>query len=119
MTRRHAFEPGFDLCLPEERTVLVPTDPVWYTGRRIPATVPETVAAWQRATGSLVFVDGTFQYMRRDGELREDSAHLPIGQTPRIVCPAQYPPIPRWEILGAGTSHNRSEPLRTTPQRSR
>ncbi|MFE3456539.1 aminotransferase class I/II-fold pyridoxal phosphate-dependent enzyme [Nocardiopsis aegyptia] len=90
VARRHAFQAGFDLRLPDERTVLVLTDPVWYAGRRVPEEVLDTIAAWQRATGSLVFVDGTFQYMRWDGGLREESARLPMDRTLRIVCPTKY-----------------------------
>ncbi|MFF4604879.1 aminotransferase class I/II-fold pyridoxal phosphate-dependent enzyme [Streptomyces sp. NPDC001339] len=90
VSHRHAFEPDFDLCLPGERTVLVLTDPVWYAGRRVPREVWQTIAAWQRATGSFVFVDGTFQYMPWDGEPAETSARLPMEQTLRMICPTKY-----------------------------
>ncbi|MYT28260.1 MULTISPECIES: aminotransferase class I/II-fold pyridoxal phosphate-dependent enzyme [unclassified Streptomyces] len=90
VARRHAFQPDFDLRLPDERTVLLLTDPVWYAGRRVPLDVLETIGAWQRATGSLVFVDGTFQYMPWDGAPGEASAHLPIEQTLRMICPTKY-----------------------------
>ncbi|MDG4535535.1 aminotransferase class I/II-fold pyridoxal phosphate-dependent enzyme [Streptomyces sp. AV19] len=86
----HAHQPEFDLRLPAERTVLVLTDPVWYAGRRVPAEVLRRIAEWQEATGSLVFVDGTFQYMRWDGERREESARLPADRTLRLVCPTKY-----------------------------
>ncbi|MER5354591.1 aminotransferase class I/II-fold pyridoxal phosphate-dependent enzyme [Kitasatospora sp. NPDC002551] len=86
----HAHQSGFDLRLPDEDTVLLLTDPVWYTGRRVPELVLKQIAEWQRATGSLVFVDGTFQYMRWDGGRREDSAALPAGRTLRMVCPTKY-----------------------------
>ncbi|KIZ16446.1 hypothetical protein SNA_20715 [Streptomyces natalensis ATCC 27448] len=88
--RGHAYQPHFDLRLPEQRTVLVLTDPVWYAGKRVPATVLEQIGAWQERTGSLVFVDGTFQYMRWDGQRRERSAHLPRDKTLRLVCPTKY-----------------------------
>ncbi|GAA0682116.1 hypothetical protein GCM10010193_39780 [Kitasatospora atroaurantiaca] len=87
---RHAHQPDPDLRLPDERTVLIMTDPVWYAGRRVPRHLLEYIGDWQRDTGSLVFVDGTFQYMRWDGELREDSALLPAEQTLRLVCPTKY-----------------------------
>ncbi|MEU1818454.1 aminotransferase class I/II-fold pyridoxal phosphate-dependent enzyme [Streptomyces roseifaciens] len=86
----HAYQPEFDLSLPEERTVLVLTDPVWYAGRRVPAEVLDTIAAWQQATGSLVFVDGTFQYMPWDDRPGEASALLPAEHTLRMVCPTKY-----------------------------
>ncbi|MFB7613353.1 aminotransferase class I/II-fold pyridoxal phosphate-dependent enzyme [Kitasatospora sp. NPDC056181] len=86
----HAHEAGFEPGLPDERTVLLLTDPVWYTGRRVPAQVLKRIADWQLATGSLVFVDGTFQYLRWDGGRREESAALPSGLTVRMVCPTKY-----------------------------
>ncbi|MFE7192326.1 aminotransferase class I/II-fold pyridoxal phosphate-dependent enzyme [Kitasatospora sp. NPDC057541] len=86
----HAHQPGLDLRLPDERTVLLLTDPVWYTGRRVPRLVLKQLAEWQLATGSLVFVDGTFQYMRWDGGRREDSAALPADLTLRMVCPTKF-----------------------------
>ncbi|MFI9366193.1 aminotransferase class I/II-fold pyridoxal phosphate-dependent enzyme [Kitasatospora sp. NPDC053057] len=88
--RTHAHQDDFELELPAERTILVLTDPVWYAGRRVPAHVLQAVAAWQQATGSLVFVDGTFQYMPWDGCLGEASARLPAEQTLRLVCPTKY-----------------------------
>ncbi|MEU6232392.1 aminotransferase class I/II-fold pyridoxal phosphate-dependent enzyme [Kitasatospora sp. NPDC047058] len=86
----HAHRGEFTWDLPDERTVLLLTDPVWYTGRRVPAQVLKELAAWQLATGSLVFVDGTFQYLRWDGSRREDSATLPADLTLRMVCPTKY-----------------------------
>lgn len=86
----HAHRPEFDLDLPGERTVLVLTDPVWYAGRRVPEKVLDTIAEWQRATDSLVFVDGTFQYMPWDGRRGEASARLPAERTLRMVCPTKY-----------------------------
>ncbi|WP_190109255.1 aminotransferase class I/II-fold pyridoxal phosphate-dependent enzyme [Streptomyces cinnamoneus] len=86
----HAYQPEFDLSLPEEPTVLVLTDPVWYAGRRVPTAVLDAIAAWQQATGSLVFVDGTFQYMPWDGRPGEASARLPAEHTLRMVCPTKY-----------------------------
>ncbi|MEC4016337.1 aminotransferase class I/II-fold pyridoxal phosphate-dependent enzyme [Streptomyces sp. H27-D2] len=90
VARGHAYQDEFDLRLPDERTVLVLTDPVWYAGRRVPVEVLERISAWQRATGSLVFVDGTFQYMPWDEQRGEASARLPAAQTLRMVCPTKY-----------------------------
>ncbi|MFC4565751.1 hypothetical protein ACFO4E_28165 [Nocardiopsis mangrovi] len=92
--RRHAVAPGVRLDLPDESTVLVLTDPVGYMGRRVPERVMAEIGAWQRATGSLVFVDGTFQYMRWDGGRAERSAALPVERTLRLVCPARYLSLP-------------------------
>ena len=86
----HAFEPGFQLSLPDRKTVLVFTDPVWYAGRRVPRALYAQIKDWQVATGSIVIVDGTFQYMSWDGTKREDSASLLAGQTIRMVCPTKF-----------------------------
>lgn len=86
----HAYQAEFDLSLPGERTVLVLTDPVWYAGRRVPTRVLDAIAAWQQATDSLVFVDGTFQYMSWDGSPGEASARLPVERTLRMVCPTKH-----------------------------
>ncbi len=86
----HAFQPAFDLRLPARKSVLILTDPIWYAGLRIPAEVLDAVRAWQLATGSLVIVDGTFQYMRWDGHFAETSSTLVPEQTLRLVCPTKY-----------------------------
>ncbi|MFE2722614.1 hypothetical protein [Kitasatospora sp. NPDC059327] len=44
----------------------------------------------QQTTDSLVFVDGTFQYMPWNGALGEASGRLPVDRTLRIVCPTKY-----------------------------
>ncbi|MER7754518.1 aminotransferase class I/II-fold pyridoxal phosphate-dependent enzyme [Kitasatospora sp. NPDC097643] len=90
ITDRHAHQHDFDPELPDERTVLLLTDPLWYTGRPVPTGLVKRIAEWQLATGSLVFVDGTFQYLRWDAGRREETAALPAGQTLRMVCPTKY-----------------------------
>jgi aspartate/methionine/tyrosine aminotransferase len=83
---QHAFMSDFALRLPEAHTVLILTDPIWYAGRRVPACVLDDLRAWQERTGSTIFVDGSFQYMRWDGarrpRLRADGRR---GQ-PRAHC---------------------------------
>lgn len=86
----HAFQQGLDLCLPKHQAVLIVTDPIWYGGRRVPAEVLDVIRRWQLDTGSLVFIDGTFQYMRWDGERGETTASLPIDQTLRLISPTKY-----------------------------
>jgi aspartate/methionine/tyrosine aminotransferase len=50
----------------------------------------ERIARWQRRTGSLVLVDGTFQYARWDrGSRREPTSRLEPDRTFRIVCPTK------------------------------
>lgn len=90
VANRHAFQEGFDLHLPDERTVLILTDPIWYAGRPVPKQVLTTIREWQETTGSLVFVDGTFQYMHWDGTGAEASARLLAEQTLRLVSPTKY-----------------------------
>lgn len=86
----HAFQPDFELRLPTHKTVLVLTDPIWYAGRKVPREVLDAVKAWQLTTGSLVFVDGTFQYMQWDGTSAEACAQLPRDQTLRMICPTKF-----------------------------
>lgn len=86
----HAFQADFEFQLPTGRTVLVLTDPIWYAGRKIPAGVLDAINAWQVRTGSVVFVDGTFQYMQWDGTPAEASAQLPADQTFRMICPTKF-----------------------------
>lgn len=86
----HAFQSDFQLRLPKRKTALVFSDPIWYTGRKVPCEVLDTIKAWQLNTGSLVFVDGTFQYMQWDGTSAEASAQLLADQTLRLVCPTKF-----------------------------
>ncbi|TDD96801.1 aminotransferase class I/II-fold pyridoxal phosphate-dependent enzyme [Actinomadura rubrisoli] len=82
-----ADDPG--LRLPNTRCVLWLTDPVWFAGRRVRRETIDEVARWQQRTGSLVFVDGTFQYLNWGAERREFSSDLDPGLTYRLVCPTK------------------------------
>jgi aspartate/methionine/tyrosine aminotransferase len=84
----HAFEEGCRPHWPESTSVLLLCDPVWYAGTPVPEHIIAELAAWQGRTGSLVMVDGSFQYMRWDGRLHERSVCLP-GPTIRVVCPTK------------------------------
>jgi aspartate/methionine/tyrosine aminotransferase len=75
--------------LPEQKSVLVLTDPVWFAGCRLPMGAIEEIREWQQRTGSLVFVDGTFQYMQWHEPLHERSALLDPERTIRLVCPTK------------------------------
>ena len=85
----HCFEQEFRLVLPPKKTVLVLADPVWYAGIPVPEDVINQVAAWQEMTGSLVFVDGSFQYMRWDHKLCERTAALNPINTIRLISPTK------------------------------
>ncbi|MBF0247540.1 MAG: aminotransferase class I/II-fold pyridoxal phosphate-dependent enzyme [Alphaproteobacteria bacterium] len=85
----HAYERGFTFNLPEKRTVLALVDPVWFTGKIVPVEAIKEIVQWQQRTGSLVFVDGSFQYMPWAGDRREETASLDPAYTFRMICPTK------------------------------
>lgn len=86
----YAFERKFDLSLPESKgEYLLLSDPIWFAGLAVPAEVMATIRAWQERTGSFVFVDGSTQYMRWDGKIREESARLDPALTFRLISPSK------------------------------
>ena len=95
---KHAFEAGFALSLPQRHTVLLLCDPVWYAGKRLSEEQIASLAAWQRTTRSLIFVDGSFQYMQWDSSRSERSAVLDPGLTFRLVCPAKALAVPTFRF---------------------
>jgi aspartate/methionine/tyrosine aminotransferase len=81
---------GAVLELPPGRTLLWLTDPVWFAGVGLSPGLTEEVASWQRATGSDIIVDGTFQYMRWDRpQSPELTSALDPERTFRLVCPTK------------------------------
>jgi histidinol-phosphate/aromatic aminotransferase/cobyric acid decarboxylase-like protein len=86
---RHAYEDGFTINLPEETSVLFLSDPVWYAGIPLQEDLVDTIAAWQRKTGSFVIVDGSFQYMKWDCSTHEPTSRLDPDRTIRIICPTK------------------------------
>lgn len=87
---RHPFEAGFSLDLPDERTVLFVSDPSWYVGRALSPEVIDHIKAWQARTGSLVFVDGTWQYLQWGDTRHERTAELDPDLTIRLVGPTKF-----------------------------
>lgn len=85
----HSFEEDFRMELPQQKTVLIIADPVWYAGITVPVHIIDQIAAWQQKTGSLVFVDGSFQYMRWDAKVNEPTAQLDPALTIRLVSPTK------------------------------
>jgi aspartate/methionine/tyrosine aminotransferase len=77
-----------DLVLPTSASTLVLTDPIWFAGRTVSRRAIKTIAEWQRATGSIVVVDGTFQYLNWKGTF-ERSSRLCRRQTLRLVSPTK------------------------------
>lgn len=86
---RHAFEDGFSVNLPREKTVLLLADPIWYAGLSLSAEVISSLVEWQRLTQSLIFVDGSFQYAQWNGSRRELSALFCPERTIRLICPTK------------------------------
>jgi aspartate/methionine/tyrosine aminotransferase len=86
---RHALEDDFRFNLPAKKTYLLLADPIWYAGVPVPESVFSAIGKWQSDTGSLVFVDGSFQYMRWDGQRAENSSHLDPTLTVRVICPTK------------------------------
>lgn len=89
VSSRHAFEPGFTMSLPEKRTHMVLTDPVWYAGLPVPLPAIEEIGRWQARTGSSVLIDGSFQYMPWNGAVHEATARLDPSRTIRLISPSK------------------------------
>ena len=86
---RHAFETSLTMNLPEKRTLLFLTDPVWYAGLPVPRHVLDEIAEWQARTGSTVLVDGSFQYMPWNKIAFEATAQLDPSKTIRLISPSK------------------------------
>lgn len=85
----HSFEENFRLNLPMKKTVLILADPIWYAGIPVPEDILVEVTSWQEKTGSLIFVDGSFQYMRWDHRHYEPTARFDSSNTIRLVSPTK------------------------------
>ena len=86
---KQAFESGFSMSLPDESTFLALCDPIWYAGKHVRETVINAISLWQERTGSLVFVDGSFQYLSWSPLLSEATSSLNQSRTFRLVCPTK------------------------------
>jgi histidinol-phosphate/aromatic aminotransferase/cobyric acid decarboxylase-like protein len=87
---RQPFEHEFAMRLPDEmKSVLMVLDPVWYTGTPISSDVMDEIVSWQKRTSSLVFVDGSLQYLPWQPKVNEHSARLDSKLTFRLVCPSK------------------------------
>jgi histidinol-phosphate/aromatic aminotransferase/cobyric acid decarboxylase-like protein len=89
VTPEASFAADPPLALPSGPGLLWITDPLWFAGHRLTEKTITRIAEWQRATGSTVVVDGTFQYMRWDGSFWEPTSRLDPGRTFRLVCPTK------------------------------
>jgi aspartate/methionine/tyrosine aminotransferase len=90
VSTRHPFQRGFELNLPATKSVLFLADPTWYVGRALDEGTLEQICTWQRTTESLVFVDGTWQYLQWDGTRHERSSELDPERTVRLVGPTKF-----------------------------
>jgi aspartate/methionine/tyrosine aminotransferase len=77
------------LRLPDRRTCLWITDPLWFAGVPLCGAVLADVGEWQRRTDSVVVVDGTFAYMEWEGPCPAGVASLDPDLTYRLVCPTK------------------------------
>jgi histidinol-phosphate/aromatic aminotransferase/cobyric acid decarboxylase-like protein len=91
---KHAFESKATLNLPPRQSVLLLTDPVWYAGRPVPRDKIHAIAEWQKQTNSLVFIDGSFQYMQWDGIRHEQTSMFEQELTFRLISPTKSLAIP-------------------------
>lgn len=87
---KQPYEAGFSMALPNrDKSVLFITDPVWYAGTAISSEIIEQIAEWQRATSSVIFVDGSLQYLPWNGRLDEATSRLAPALTFRLVSPSK------------------------------
>ena len=91
---RQPFERGFRMNLPNRRSALLMSDPIWYAGKRLSCATVEAIKDWQLRTDSIVIVDGSFQYMQWDGRRQERTSQLELNQTIRLICPTKALAIP-------------------------
>jgi aspartate/methionine/tyrosine aminotransferase len=94
VTGKHAFEIGAALNLPAKKALLLLCDPIWFAGRRVPPQMMETIANWQRDTGSSVIIDGSFQFMQWENGGMECSSILDPELTFRVISPTKSLAIP-------------------------
>jgi len=90
VSRKHLFEESAQLNLPDKKTILIFSDPIWYAGKSVNQSFIDEIAKWQRKTESIVFVDGTFQYIQWNGSYEEKSSQLSQELTYRLICPTKY-----------------------------
>jgi aspartate/methionine/tyrosine aminotransferase len=111
VSAQQPFEKGFSVDLPNVNgSVLFLTDPIWYTGTHYPADILEEIVEWQKRTSSLVFVDGSLQYLPWNGAVSENTARLDTSLTFRLVCPSKQLSVHgyRFSYLLLPNSHERS-----------
>jgi aspartate/methionine/tyrosine aminotransferase len=89
ITKSHLFENNAQLNLPNKKSILIITDPIWYCGYAVPETYINLISQWQKKTKSTIFVDGSFQYLKWKGVKFELSSIFEKEKTFRLVCPTK------------------------------
>lgn len=89
VSSKQLFEPDSTINLPEENSVLLLTDPIWYTGCPVKQSILNQIARWQKETQSIIFIDGSFQYMKWDQSQKEGSTIFDPEYSFRIICPTK------------------------------
>ena len=89
ITKEQLFEKSITLNLPKQKSIIVLTDPVWYAGCSIPEKTIDKIVKWQKATQSLVFIDGSFQYFKWDESKHESTSAFDKDLTFRLICPSK------------------------------
>jgi histidinol-phosphate/aromatic aminotransferase/cobyric acid decarboxylase-like protein len=89
VTEFQPYEINFKLRHPTTRGVLLLCDPVWYAGFPVPGEIMTELIDWQRKTGSIVIIDGSFQYLPWGNTTSEASSRLDPALTFRILCPTK------------------------------
>jgi histidinol-phosphate/aromatic aminotransferase/cobyric acid decarboxylase-like protein len=111
VSTQQPFEDEFSMELPDEKaSVLFITDPIWYTGTQYSSEIINQISVWQKNTSSIVFVDGSLQYLPWNGIVWENTARLDPSYTFRLLCPSKQLSIHgyRFSYLLLPSSHERS-----------
>jgi aspartate/methionine/tyrosine aminotransferase len=86
---RQIYEDGFSINFPSAKSVMMLADPLWYAGISLSEDLIKALVDWQHRTGSLVFVDGSFQYSHWSRQKLEQSARFDPDHTVRVICPTK------------------------------
>ena len=111
ISERQAFESECNVWLPDENTVLLLTDPLWYCGAVIQRELLLSIAEWQRSTKSVVFVDGSFQYLSWNGGFTELTTLLEPHLTFRLVNPCKQLAVHGYRFAYLITPENRIDEM--------
>jgi aspartate/methionine/tyrosine aminotransferase len=90
VSQYHPYEKEFELNLPEgKQSVLLLSDPTWYSGTAISSEIMKELIEWQNRTSSYIFVDGSMQYLSWNKKTNEASSKLNPSLTFRLLCPTK------------------------------